>query len=87
MGNWIKIVQRVPVRIGLTQGFDRSHPLPFGASLHVRVDTHDRSGPPLSIARGGKPLAEADIYGYQDEGAESMINGIIATNSARDPAE
>jgi membrane fusion protein (multidrug efflux system) len=86
-GNWIKIVQRVPVRIGLTQGFDRTHPLPFGASLHVRVDTHDRSGPPLTVEREGEPVAEANIYGYQDEGAEAMIAGIIAANAAPDQAE
>jgi len=86
-GNWIKIVQRVPVRIGLTGGFDPAHPLPFGASLHVRVDTHDRSGPPLSVTREREPVAEANIYGYQDEGAEAMIAGIIAANTSRDPAE
>ena len=80
-GNWIKIVQRVPVRIALAQGFDYGHPLPFGASLHVRVDTHDRSGPPLAAVQDREPVADAAIYGYQDEGADALIAGIITANS------
>ena len=79
-GNWIKIVQRVPVRIRLDEGFDTEHPLPFGASLDVRVDTHNRSGPPLRVKQASEPVADADIYGYQDEGAEELIARIIASN-------
>jgi membrane fusion protein (multidrug efflux system) len=77
-GNWIKIVQRVPVRIELDQGYDRNYPLPFGASLHVRVDTHDRSGPLLVPHAERQPIADADIYAYQNEGVEEIIAGIIA---------
>jgi membrane fusion protein (multidrug efflux system) len=79
-GNWIKIVQRVPVRIKLDEGFDTQHPLPFGASLDVRVDTHNRSGPRLRVDQAVEPVADADIYGYQDEGAEELIARIIASN-------
>lgn len=79
-GNWIKIVQRVPVRIQLQEGFDREHPLPFGASLHVKVDTHDRRGPPLAVDREAEPVADADIYHYQAEGVDSLVAQIIADN-------
>jgi len=79
-GNWIKIVQRVPVRIALDQAFDRQHPLPFGASLHIRVDTHERGAPPLASDKPAAPVAEADIYQYQDAGAEALIARIIAAN-------
>jgi membrane fusion protein (multidrug efflux system) len=79
-GNWIKIVQRVPVRIELAAGFDRQHPLPFGASLAVRVDTRERNGPPLNADRVREPVADADIYDYQDEGVEELIAQIIASN-------
>jgi membrane fusion protein (multidrug efflux system) len=82
-GNWIKIVQRVPVRIELEQGFDRQHPLPFGASVHVRVDTHDRSGPPLAVNKVAGTVADADIYDYQDEGAAELIAEIVASSRAR----
>ncbi len=78
-GNWIKIVQRVPVRIELEAGFDREHPLPFGASLHVRVDTHDRSGPALAARPAREPIAAADLYDYQDRAVDEMIADIIAT--------
>jgi membrane fusion protein, multidrug efflux system len=82
-GNWIKIVQRVPVRIALDEGYDAEHPLPFGASLQVRVDTHDRSGPALASHQDTGPVASADIYGYQDEGATELIARIIATASSQ----
>lgn len=76
-GNWIKIVQRVPVRIALETSDDRDHPLPFGASFHVRVDTHDRSGPRLVERPRSQPVAHANVYDYQDEGAETLIASII----------
>ncbi|MFH4130702.1 EmrA/EmrK family multidrug efflux transporter periplasmic adaptor subunit, partial [Acinetobacter baumannii] len=44
-GNWIKIVQRVPVRIVLTKPEQLdSHPLRIGLSMHASVDLHDTSG-------------------------------------------
>jgi membrane fusion protein (multidrug efflux system) len=43
-GNWIKIVQRVPVRIALERGELAEHPLQVGLSMQVKVDTHDQSG-------------------------------------------
>ncbi|ROQ90236.1 HlyD family secretion protein [Desulfosoma caldarium] len=49
-GNWIKITQRVPVKIRLTDSFSPEYPLRLGFSLKVTVDTSDRSGPRL---RGG----------------------------------
>jgi len=82
-GNWIKIVQRVPVRIQLDEGFDQQHPLPFGASLHVRVDTRDRSGPALAPGQPEQSVADADIYHYQDEGVEDLIAQIIASHQLR----
>jgi membrane fusion protein (multidrug efflux system) len=78
-GNWIKIVQRLPVRIGLDpQELDRN-PLRLGLSVTVTVDTHDHSGPP--VARAAPPIpfeSEAD----QDAGPEieARITRIIAEN-------
>lgn len=43
-GNWIKIVQRVPVRIALDPAELAAHPLQLGLSMHVEVDTHQRDG-------------------------------------------
>jgi membrane fusion protein (multidrug efflux system) len=42
-GNWIKIVQRVPVRIVLDENEVKAHPLHMGNSMEVDIDTHDRN--------------------------------------------
>jgi membrane fusion protein (multidrug efflux system) len=46
-GNWIKIVQRVPVKISLDEPPPADHPLRVGLSLQVTIDTSDRSGKTL----------------------------------------
>ena len=43
-GNWIKIVQRVPVRIALDPQELAEHPLRVGLSMHAEVDLHDQGG-------------------------------------------
>ena len=43
-GNWVKIVQRVPVRIALERDEIAAHPLQVGLSMQVKVDTKDQSG-------------------------------------------
>src|SRR5699024_9319582 len=47
-GNWIKVVQRVPVRITLDPGELKAHPLRIGLSMSVDIDTHDRDGKVLA---------------------------------------
>jgi membrane fusion protein (multidrug efflux system) len=42
-GNWIKVVQRVPVRIALNQEDVEAHPLRVGLSMRVKIDL--KSGP------------------------------------------
>jgi membrane fusion protein (multidrug efflux system) len=46
-GNWVKVVQRVPVKIVLTPPFPEDKPLRLGMSSVVTIDTRDRSGPKL----------------------------------------
>lgn len=78
-GNWIKIVQRVPVRIALEQDELRQHPLRLGLSMRVAVDTHDRSGMVLAATRPAP--TKTPVY---DEGAQKvdkMIAAIVAANS------
>lgn len=38
-GNWVKVVQRIPVRIALDAGELAAHPLPVGASMEAEIDT------------------------------------------------
>jgi membrane fusion protein (multidrug efflux system) len=49
-GNWIKVVQRLPVRVALDPAQLRAHPLRIGLSMRVTVSTRDRSGASLALA-------------------------------------
>jgi membrane fusion protein (multidrug efflux system) len=84
-GNWIKIVQRVPVRIRIDGSPDAEHPLPLGASLHVEVDTHDRRGPRLAAARPAGGLAQSMAYSGREAGAEAVVAETIAAAVAAAP--
>ncbi len=53
-GNWIKVVQRVPVKIKLDNPPPPEYPLRVGLSLEVKVDTSDKSGPRIKEARLNK---------------------------------
>ena len=78
-GNWIKIVQRVPVRILLDPKEVRAHPLRIGLSTVVRVDVADRSGPlAAGDVRGGVQAPSLDVS--EDPAVEARIREIIATN-------
>jgi membrane fusion protein (multidrug efflux system) len=79
-GNWIKIVQRVPVRVVLDPAEIHEHPLRVGLSMHAEVDLHDQSGPVL-----GAPTQDvaASMPGHaaSDPEVEAAIARIIAQNS------
>lgn len=55
-GNWIKVVQRIPVKIRLDAPPPPEYPLRVGLSLEVVLSTADRSGPRLQ-PEAGKALA------------------------------
>ena len=80
-GNWIKIVQRVPVRITLDAKELNEHPLRIGMSMQVEVDMHDRSGPVLAQSPADKPAYTTSIYQQQLVEANTRINEIIRANS------
>jgi len=61
-GNWIKIVQRVPVRIKLNANELRDHPLRVGLSVNVSVNVSDTSGP-MVTSRIGAGVTRADVGG------------------------
>ena len=80
-GNWIKIVQRIPVRIALDPKELNEHPLRLGMSMHVEVNMHDRSGPVLSQSTVDKPAYTTAVFAQQLADAEARINTIIRANS------
>jgi len=79
-GNWIKIVQRVPVRIALDAHELASHPLRLGLSMKVSIDTHDRSGETLARAPATGGRYQTDVYTGQDDAADKLIAAIVSAN-------
>lgn len=79
-GNWIKVVQRVPVRISLDEKQLEQHPLRVGLSAFVTVDTHDRSGTTLATAPGTTPVAQTRVYERDFARAEAEADAIVAAN-------
>lgn len=77
-GNWIKIVQRVPVRIALDPHELAVNPLRIGLSVDVTVQTADRSGPFV----GGSAPPAGGVEQSLDGGpqTETWIREIIAAN-------
>jgi membrane fusion protein (multidrug efflux system) len=83
-GNWIKIVQRIPVRIVFDDPAQLDkHPLRIGMSLSVDVGLHDRSGPMLSQHAPSKPVFSTDVYRQQLASADATITQIVHANMAR----
>jgi len=79
-GNWIKIVQRVPVRILLDPSELKANPLRVGLSATVRVDQHDTRGPLMSEAVRNVPLPTQASAG-NDPAVDARIAAIIADNA------
>jgi membrane fusion protein (multidrug efflux system) len=79
-GNWIKIVQRLPVRIGLDPRELRDHPLYLGLSTKVVVNHHDLSGATLSKVAVWPAAMQTNVYAQQDAGVTAEIDNIVRTN-------
>lgn len=79
-GNWIKIIQRLPVRVSIDPDALERHPLLLGMSMNVTVDLENQSGPVLSTMAPSKPIYMTDVYKKQEEGAEMIIRDIIREN-------
>jgi len=82
-GNWIKVVQRVPVRITLDPGQLAAHPLRIGLSTRVRVDVRNDSGEQLARAPREKPVLETNVYGIDSHEIDQRIAQIISENAAQ----
>ena len=79
-GNWIKVVQRLPVRISLDPGQLAAHPLLIGLSMHADVEIRDTGGPQLAAApRASQAWAPAAVA-KETEDAEARVQAIIAAN-------
>ncbi len=82
-GNWIKVVQRVPVRIALDAKELEQHPLRVGLSTEVTVDTHDRNGPVLAPNATKKTVAKTDVYSADLASADAAADAVVQANLGR----
>jgi membrane fusion protein, multidrug efflux system len=80
-GNWIKIVQRVPVRIALDPQELAAHPLRVGLSVAVSVSIKDTSGPVMT-SQVETSDTRADLGEDTKAKADRLIQQILAENGA-----
>jgi membrane fusion protein (multidrug efflux system) len=81
-GNWIKVVQRLPVRIALDPRDLQAHPLRIGLSTRVTVDVRDDSGAQLAPAPRPQPVLTTAAYDIDRTEIATRIAQIISDNSA-----
>lgn len=81
-GNWIKVVQRVPVRIELDPKQLHDHPLRVGLSMEAEVDVADTAGTPVTapVARRANTTA---VFDDQRAAADRRVQAIVAANLGR----
>lgn len=75
-GNWIKVVQRVPVRISLDAQELHEHPLRVGLSMTVKVDISNSSGQTM-VAAAEKPVAVPEAEAVDWTAADELIEQIF----------
>ncbi len=79
-GNWIKVVQRVPVRIEIDGADLAKSPLRIGLSATVTVDTTHRDGPVLAGKGSEKPVGDTQVYTQDLASANTEADAVISRN-------
>ncbi|HCN91160.1 MAG TPA: EmrA/EmrK family multidrug efflux transporter periplasmic adaptor subunit [Oxalobacteraceae bacterium] len=81
-GNWIKVVQRVPVRITLDPKELQARPLRIGVSMQVKVDIAHDEGTSLTAGAAARtePAYQTAVFDTSGKEAEALIAGIISAN-------
>jgi membrane fusion protein (multidrug efflux system) len=79
-GNWIKVVQRVPVRIHIDDDDLVKSPLRVGLSATVTVDTTSRNGPVLAADVSDKAVGITQVYGQDLEKANAEADNVVRSN-------
>ena len=80
-GNWIKIVQRLPVRISIDKNQLDKHPLQLGLSMTVTVNTHNRHKPILAATTQQKIIYRTENYNVDTQRANQIIAEILKNNA------
>ncbi len=82
-GNWIKVVQRVPVRIALDANEVKEHPLRVGLSMDARVDVSQTDGKVLADVSQRPARTQTSVFDRGNEQADAEVKKIIAANLGR----
>ena len=83
-GNWLKVVQRLPVRIKLRAEELQQHPLRLGLSMLVTVDVSNTDGPLITEAQHKATLATTQSLNVDLAGADERVRQIIVANRQAD---
>ncbi len=84
--NWIKVVQRVPVRVALDAQQLAAHPLRVGLSMEATVDVSRKDGKTLADATQPAAVAQTQVYAALDQGAAEAVRKVIAANAGHGSA-
>jgi len=79
-GNWIKVVQRVPVRIQIDASDLKTSPLRVGLSATVTVDTTSRDGPVLAKDVSDRSVGDTQVYAQDSAKADADADAIVHRN-------
>ncbi|MGJ3700732.1 efflux RND transporter periplasmic adaptor subunit [Variovorax sp. AFSI2.2] len=82
-GNWIKVVQRVPVRIALDPEQLKANPLRIGLSMVAEIDISQKGGKMLADAPRATAMSQTQVYSKLDQGADAEVDRIVAANLGR----
>ena len=79
-GNWIKVVQRVPVRVAIAPAELAAHPLKLGLSMRVSVDTRAVAAASAATTAPAHSVASTDVFHAELEQADARVRKVIDAN-------
>jgi membrane fusion protein, multidrug efflux system len=79
-GNWIKVVQRVPVRIAIDAADLDKNPLRIGLSTAVTVNITDDKGDVLAKSPSTTPVAQTTVYDDVAAKADAAADTVVQQN-------
>ncbi|MEN4831998.1 MULTISPECIES: multidrug efflux MFS transporter periplasmic adaptor subunit EmrA [Pantoea] len=80
-GNWIKVVQRLPVRIELNQDDIARHPLRIGLSTLVKIDTTSKEGSALATSARQQAAYSSNALAIDLAPVNQLITDIVRANA------
>ncbi|MDM0084640.1 efflux RND transporter periplasmic adaptor subunit [Variovorax sp. J31P179] len=84
-GNWIKVTQRVPIRIALDSKEIAKQPLRVGLSMRVSVRTTDRSGEMIRKDVAPNFVYKTQVYDQELRDADAIVEAVIRANEGQTP--